>query len=87
MSLTNDEREEIKEIYDFGYFMDGVLKYKRDAGSNKLTDEEILLLIEAGDNLDIFSNYSYKSSPCELCGSHGNISVDIENKTFIVKEW
>lgn len=87
MILTAEEKEEIREIYSWGYFMDSVMKYKKDAGSYDLSDEDILLLIEAENNLDLFSNYKYENNPCEMCGSHGSVSVDISDKTFIMKEW
>lgn len=87
MTLTNEEKEEVKEIYDWGYFMNGVIKYNQDAGSNELSEEDILLLIEAEDNLELFSNYKHESSSCEMCGSHGKVSVNIAEKTFVIKEW
>lgn len=30
--LTNDQREEIKEVFDFGHFMNSAMKYRQDAG-------------------------------------------------------
>lgn len=85
--LTNDQKEEIKEIFDWGHFMDSVIKYRQDAGSNNLSDNDILLLIEAGENLDMFSDYHYENDPCEVCGSHGSVSVKIGEKLFVLKEW
>ena len=87
MTLTIEQEEEIKEVYEWGYFMGRAIKFKQDAGSYDLTEEDILLLIEAENNLSLFSNYEYESNPCEMCGSHGQVSVRIGNKKFIFKEW
>ena len=87
MTLKTEQEEEIKEVYGWGYFMDRVIKFKQDAGSYDLTEEDILLLIEAENNLSMFSNYEYENNPCEMCGSHGQVSVRIGNKKFIFKEW
>lgn len=87
MTLTIEQEEEIKEVYEWGYFMDRVIKFKQDAGSYDLTEEDILLLIEAENNLSLFSNYEYENNPCEMCGSHGYVSVRIGDRKFIFKEW
>lgn len=85
--LTNDQMEEIEEIYKWGYFMEHVLKYRTDMSSNNLSEEDILLLIEAENNLDMFSDYEFESEPCKTCGSHGEVSVKIDNKRVVIKEW
>ena len=85
--LTNDQREEIKEIYEWGHFMNTVIKYGQDAGSNPLTEEDILSLIDAESNLDLFCDYVYENDECEICGSHGSITVTLGNKQFVVKKW
>ena len=85
--LTNDEKERIKEIYSWGYFMDRVMKYKCDADGKELSDETILLLIDAEENTDLFSEYEYESNPCESCGSHGTESVLIGNTRVTIVEW
>lgn len=87
MNLTIDQMEELREVYDWGYFMEHVLKYKKDEGSYDLTDNEISLLIAAKDNFALFSDYIFESSPCETCGSHGRVSVNIGEKTFVIKQW
>jgi len=85
--LTNDQREEIKKIYEWGHFMNAVMKYKQDAGANDLTDEDVFLLIDAESNLDLFSDYVYESEECELCGSHGSVTVTLGDKQIVMKEW
>ncbi len=85
--LTNDQREEIKEIFDWGHFMAFVIKHHRDSGLHLLSEEDILLLIDAEGNLDMFSDYHFESAPCELCGSHGSVSAKIGEKIFILKDW
>lgn len=85
--LTSDEMEEIKEIYEWGYFMKSVMEYKKDAASNDLSDDIILSLIEAENNLEMFSDYQSESNPCEMCGSHGSVSVLINGTRVVMKEW
>ena len=78
--LTQDQKEKIQEIYEFGHFMKAVLTYQTDYAGNELCEEDVLTIIEAEDDLDLFSNYNYESENCELCGSHGKVSIDINNK-------
>lgn len=87
MNLSESEKEDIREIYEIGYFMDNVFSTKQDASGNNLSEEDILFLIDGASNLDLFSNYEYSSGYCELCGSHGEIKVTINNKEITIKEW
>lgn len=85
--LTQDQKDEIKEIFEWGYFTKHLIKYKEDAGCHLLSEDDIYLLLEAETNLDMFSDFVSDSSPCDTCGSHGFVSVNIGNKTFVMKEW
>ena len=60
--LTQDQKEEIQEIYEFGHFMKAVMSYKTDYVGNELSEDDILSIIEAEDNLNLFSNYIYYKS-------------------------
>jgi hypothetical protein len=85
--LTKNEKERIEEIYSWGYFMDRVINHKADADGNTLSDETILKLIDAEENVDLFSDYKYDCYPCETCGTHGSESVIINDVEVFVAVW